>query len=1470
MALKSLSVEIGADTSGFSEGIRAVNGEIKSVQETIEKVSKSLSSQVDSLISEYKKQGEAASEAFKNVWDEIARISSQANKSESSKLKSSFSDVDSSAKSAKGGVDNLKDSLSETNKAISAINSGIKALVASIVTLVSVTVIIKKMVQAFRSYTSLESNINRVADLFEDSARYIQYFAQTTAKSLGMAESSVYEYAATYGNLFKNITSDTYENAKVTIAMLQASAVVASKTGRTMEDVMERIRSGLLGNTEAIEDLGINVNVAMLEVTDSFKKIADGRSWEQLTFYEQQQVRTLAILEQASGNFGKEIQQGSAFSVSVLTGALEDLTSTAGEFVNEVFQPIIKYLTTTVQNITSALQSLNTDGLQPIVNALQGVVQYAITALKSLLSIIGINITFNENNIEMSDSFSESASSSEEISDNMENTEKTAKKLKKTLAGFDELNVLSTPDTDSDSLSDIFSEDTGTNKSVFSSLPDLSVSDEPTTSVEIDTSGLKNNISKIKSNLKPLTDSLSDLWDALKPFAQNVGEGLMWFYKSVLKPLAKWTITKVLPKFLDVLSSTIELLTGILKDFKPLGKWLWEGFLKPVAKWTGNAVTKSLEIMANIIKKLGEYTPAIDGIVTGLTAFAGVRLFDQLGIISKLSGAFTALKGAVMPVITAFEVAGGGFEGFCTVITTGVTTAIASFTAFMQGLSPIMKVGVAIAGVTASFSTAFSAMYDLETGSISLGEALKNIAVVIVPVGVALTAMLGPVGLAITAVSAFVGALIGATNAIDDNIYAVSQSTIYDGMGTSISDYGDTVSELAKTINNETSDIISLGDTISSNDEKINNNAEELKGLIDRVEATGNMSEEMAEKISNSANEIATSAQTNITNSTNGIVQELGKHFEETATISGKSTEEIISNLYLLEAEGNQLIANTSKEIDELSASMVNMDKSSEEFSTAEDRLAELTDQLFSYSGYADTTVESADSLIRKLKELDSNKIDWGSEAESSEAFTAITNGYANSLADLDAASASAVNILENKVKQYKNMGILNEEGEKMFSSLKDGIISGYEKQGDEITSVINQKMSEIENCAVVSYQNALNAAENEIYNGSFGGFFKHFSTQLSAAWNGKDFEDEMSKNIGNSVDNSVRDGFNDAISRLNATANLYGRSEKLFEAIPEGFTKGIDNGLPKVEEAIKRTNEQTVTTTKKVSEINSPSKVFERLGIFIPQGFANGIKNGMQQVLYTITAMCTQTISVTKTGLQGFPNIFKSVFSSSSEHMNSFISNIKNVAKSGISETVSIIKNGLSVLPSDIGNMQNPFDNYFANILSKAIVFKSDFLSSMWSVRDSLRDIFNNIFVDCWNFEEKMNNTLKDSLNRMISSFNATFQGLNSINYALSVIPGYDLSFDIPEIPYLAKGGIVSSPTLAMIGEAGREAVVPLEKSSWIDELAKKVSAYSSGSTDKEINIHLNVSAFPGERAFQRYCVKACRNEISRGGKIL
>jgi phage-related protein len=46
--------------------------------------------------------------------------------------------------------------------------------------------------------------------------------------------------------------------------------------------------------------------------------------------------------------------------------------------------------------------------------------------------------------------------------------------------------------------------------------------------------------------------------------------------------------------------------------------------------------------------------------------------------------------------------------------------------------------------------------------------------------------------------------------------------------------------------------------------------------------------------------------------------------------------------------------------------------------------------------------------------------------------------------------------------------------------------------------------------------------------------------------------------------------------------------------------------------------------------------------------------------------------------------------------------------------------------------------------------------------------------------------------------------------------------------VPMLAKGGVVDSPTLAMVGEAGKEVVMPLENNTeWIKELAEKLNSF-------------------------------------------
>lgn len=52
--------------------------------------------------------------------------------------------------------------------------------------------------------------------------------------------------------------------------------------------------------------------------------------------------------------------------------------------------------------------------------------------------------------------------------------------------------------------------------------------------------------------------------------------------------------------------------------------------------------------------------------------------------------------------------------------------------------------------------------------------------------------------------------------------------------------------------------------------------------------------------------------------------------------------------------------------------------------------------------------------------------------------------------------------------------------------------------------------------------------------------------------------------------------------------------------------------------------------------------------------------------------------------------------------------------------------------------------------------------------------------------------------------------------------IGGKSFGFNIPKIPYLAQGTVVTKPTLAMFGEAGPEVAMPLKNNTeWMDYLA-------------------------------------------------
>ena len=103
--------------------------------------------------------------------------------------------------------------------------------------------------------------------------------------------------------------------------------------------------------------------------------------------------------------------------------------------------------------------------------------------------------------------------------------------------------------------------------------------------------------------------------------------------------------------------------------------------------------------------------------------------------------------------------------------------------------------------------------------------------------------------------------------------------------------------------------------------------------------------------------------------------------------------------------------------------------------------------------------------------------------------------------------------------------------------------------------------------------------------------------------------------------------------------------------------------------------------------------------------------------------------------------------------------------------------------------------------------------LEGIWNgIKDTAETIWNGL-VD----------VIKTPINLAIGLINGFIDSINGIAFdlpkvdlgPLGVYGGDHVGMNLANIPYLADGGIVTSPTLAMIGESGAEAVIPLDGTS-------------------------------------------------------
>ena len=156
---------------------------------------------------------------------------------------------------------------------------------------------------------------------------------------------------------------------------------------------------------------------------------------------------------------------------------------------------------------------------------------------------------------------------------------------------------------------------------------------------------------------------------------------------------------------------------------------------------------------------------------------------------------------------------------------------------------------------------------------------------------------------------------------------------------------------------------------------------------------------------------------------------------------------------------------------------------------------------------------------------------------------------------------------------------------------------------------------------------------------------------------------------------------------------------------------------------------------------------------------------------------------------------------------------------KANFNEIISFIKNVFS------GNWQGAWQNI------------KNIFSNIWEgMKNTVKTIFGLIGKMAINIGKTVGATISGAFKAVVNGvlwaieniLNTPIRTVNRLIGVINKVPGINLGYlNTFSLPRLAKGGVISQPTQAIIGEAGKEAVVPLENNmEWLDMLADKLAS--------------------------------------------
>jgi len=179
--------------------------------------------------------------------------------------------------------------------------------------------------------SDLNEQVNRTGAVFGTAADQVIAFSRTTSQALGITQNDALEAAGNFGQLFQTAGLSSDAAADMSTTMVRLAADIASFNNLRPEDALEKLRSGLVGESEPLRTVGVLLSEEAVKA-EAFR-LGLARSTADLTEAVKVQARYSLILQQtgaAQGDFART-STGLANAQRIIRASFVDIQSTLGQ-----------------------------------------------------------------------------------------------------------------------------------------------------------------------------------------------------------------------------------------------------------------------------------------------------------------------------------------------------------------------------------------------------------------------------------------------------------------------------------------------------------------------------------------------------------------------------------------------------------------------------------------------------------------------------------------------------------------------------------------------------------------------------------------------------------------------------------------------------------------------------------------------------------------------------------------------------------------------------------------------------------------------------------------------------------------------------------------------------------------------------------------------------------------------------------